>query len=44
MANDRFSKGEAIKFGWEAMKNNFVFFLLFIIVDVGDIGRTVSSR
>jgi len=32
MANDRYSKGEAIKFGWEAMKNNFVFFLLFIIV------------
>jgi len=24
MANDRFSKSEAIKFGWEAMKNNMV--------------------
>lgn len=32
MAIDRFSKKEAIKFGWEAMKNNFVFFLLFLIV------------
>ena len=24
MADDRFSKKEAIKFGWEAMKNNMV--------------------
>ncbi|MEW6554437.1 MAG: DUF975 family protein [Actinomycetota bacterium] len=32
MASDRYSKGEAIRFGWEAMKNNFVFFLLFLIV------------
>jgi uncharacterized membrane protein len=32
MANDRFSKKEAIKFGWEVMKNNFVFFLFFLIV------------
>jgi len=32
MANDRYSKGEAIKFGWEAMKDNFVFFLVFLIV------------
>jgi uncharacterized membrane protein len=32
MANDRFSKKEAIKFGWEAMKNNLVFFILFLLV------------
>jgi uncharacterized membrane protein len=32
MASDRYSKGEAISFGWEAMKNNFVFFLLFLIL------------
>lgn len=24
MANDRFSKKQAIRFGWEAMKNNMV--------------------
>ena len=32
MANDRFSKKEAIKFGWGAMKNNLVFFILFLLV------------
>ncbi len=32
MADDGFSKSEAVKFGWEAMKNNFVFFLVFLIV------------
>ncbi len=32
MADDRFSIGDAVRFGWEAMKNNFLFFLLFLIV------------
>jgi uncharacterized membrane protein len=32
MANDRFSMGDAIRFGWEAMKNNILFFILFLIV------------
>jgi uncharacterized membrane protein len=32
MASDRFSKKEAIRFGWEAMKNNLVFFILFLLV------------
>lgn len=31
MASDKYSKSDAINFGWEAMKNNFVFFLLFLI-------------
>jgi uncharacterized membrane protein len=32
MANNRFSKKEAVKFGWEAMKGNLVFFILFLLV------------
>lgn len=31
MAEERFSKREAIRFGWEAMKKNLVFFILFLI-------------
>lgn len=32
MSAKRFSKGEAIKFGWNAMGNNLVFFVLFLLV------------
>jgi len=32
MGEERFSKREAIRFGWEATKNNLVFFVIFLIV------------
>jgi uncharacterized membrane protein len=32
MATEKFSMSEAVKFGWEAMKNNLVFFIVFLIV------------
>lgn len=44
MTVDRFSKKEAVKFGWEAMKNNFLFFLVFLIVAWGISGGISSLQ
>jgi uncharacterized membrane protein len=32
MADGKFSKGEAIKFGWEVMKNNLLFFVAILLI------------
>lgn len=32
MATQRFSKGEAIRFGWNTMKSNIGFFIVLLIV------------
>lgn len=50
MATEKFSKGEAIRFGWETMKSNFGFFIVlfllaFMIIVIPEIiGGMIKGR